>query len=71
MTEKKIARPQENKITLIFRETIGELRKVNWPTRREAINLTGIVLLVIFATSIFLGVLDFLFTYVFKFILNA
>jgi preprotein translocase subunit SecE len=45
-----------------FNETIGELRKVNWPTRKEAINLTIIVLVVTFAMAIFLGGLDFIFT---------
>ncbi len=71
MTEKKIAHPRENKISMFFRETVGELRKVNWPTRREALNLTGIVLIVIFATSFFLGALDYLYTYLFRFLLKG
>ncbi|OGN72811.1 MAG: preprotein translocase subunit SecE [Chloroflexi bacterium GWB2_49_20] len=40
------------------RETVGELRKVSWPTRAEAINLTIIVLIVMVATSIFLYTVD-------------
>ncbi len=47
------------------------MRKVNWPTRREALNLTGIVLGVIFAMVVFLGVLDYLFTYVFALLLKG
>ncbi|RPI34185.1 MAG: preprotein translocase subunit SecE [Chloroflexota bacterium] len=54
-----------------FRETIGELRKVNWPTRQEAINLTSIVLIVIFAMSLFLGVLDILFSEFFALLLST
>ena len=51
-------------------ETIGELRKVSWPTRREATNLTGIVLVVMIGMSLFLGLLDLLFTRFFALILH-
>ncbi len=36
-----------NVIQRYFRETLGELRKVNWPTPKEAWHLTRIVLLVL------------------------
>lgn len=49
---------QPNAITRFFRETVGELRKVNWPTWPEARNLTGVVLLVLLVMSIFLGLID-------------
>lgn len=55
-------RRQPNKIQRYFRETIGELRKVNWPTRQEATNLTIIVLIVTFSMSVVLGLLDFLYS---------
>lgn len=48
-----------------FTESIGELRKVSWPTRKEAINLTIIVLIVMFSMSAILGLLDFLYTQAF------
>ena len=60
--EKKPAQRQPNRIQRYFRETIGELRKVSWPTRQEAINLTIVVLIVIISMSAFLGLLDFFFT---------
>jgi len=44
------------------KETIGELRKVKWPTRKEAINLTIVVLVVSIAMAFFLGGLDYLFS---------
>ncbi len=44
-----------------LRETLGELRKVHWPTRTEARNLTMVVLAVTFAMAAFLGLFDFLF----------
>lgn len=68
--EKSIERKRPNKITYYFRETIGELKKVNWPTRREAMNLTGVVLLVVAFMTTLLGILDFIFTKLFALILG-
>ncbi|MBN2047442.1 MAG: preprotein translocase subunit SecE [Anaerolineaceae bacterium] len=45
-----------------WRETIGELRKVTWPTPKDAIQLTKVVLIVLVAMSIVLGIFDFLFS---------
>jgi len=45
-----------------WRETIGELRKVAWPSVQETRRLTGIVLIVMFLMSAVLGLLDFLFS---------
>jgi preprotein translocase subunit SecE len=58
------------KIQKFFQETIGELRKVSWPTRREAIRLTEIVLIVIFVMAIFLGGLDWIYAKLFGVILG-
>ncbi|MCX8062280.1 MAG: preprotein translocase subunit SecE [Anaerolineales bacterium] len=66
--EKSIERRQPNAIVRYFRETSGELKKVNWPTRREAINLTAIVLAVTFAMSIVMGFLDLIFSRLFALI---
>ena len=43
-------------------ETIAELKKVVWLTRREAVYLTVLVLIVALAAGLFLGVIDFGFT---------
>ena len=51
-----------NKIQKWWRETIGELRKVTWPTKEEALKMTKIVIVVVLATAIFLGVFDFIFS---------
>lgn len=53
---------QENRIIKYFRESRAEMRKVTWPTRQEAIHLTGIVLAVTVVMSILLWVLDILFS---------
>ncbi len=47
---------KENRISQFFRETVAELRKVNWPTRDEATNLTLVVVVTIVVMSVFLGV---------------
>ena len=66
---KSSAKRQHNRIQRYIRETVGELRKVNWPTRQEATNLTIIVLIVTFSMSIVLGLLDFIYTRLIAFIL--
>jgi len=45
-----------------YRETIGEIRKVNWPTTKEALHLTKIVLIVLVLMAALLGLLDFVFS---------
>jgi len=45
-----------------FKETAGELRKVSWPTREEALSLTRIVLIVTIIMAAILGILDFIFS---------
>jgi preprotein translocase subunit SecE len=44
-----------------FQATRAELRKVTWPTREEAQNLTMIIVTVSVAMALFLGLLDFFF----------
>ena len=69
--DKKRSRKQSNFITRYFRETVGELRKVSWPTRQEATSLTIVVLIVITLMSTFLGVLDFIYSRFFIFLLGS
>ena len=52
---------QENRIVEYFRETWFELKKVSWPTRAEALNLTGIVILVTTFLAIVLALMDYVF----------
>lgn len=55
---KKVKKP--GKLAVWWRETVGELKKVAWPTRKDAVRLTVMVLIVMAATGVFLGVLDWL-----------
>jgi len=52
---------KDNAIFRYFRETWFELRKVSWPTRSEAVNLTLMVVVVTMFMAIVLGLMDFLF----------
>jgi preprotein translocase subunit SecE len=54
---------RDNPITRYLRETWAELKKVRWPTRQEAQNLTLIVLAVTVAMAIILGLMDFFFAW--------
>ncbi len=58
-------------IQRFFQETVGELRKVSWPSRQEAIRLTEIVLIVIGIMAIILGGLDWVYARLFSIILGG
>jgi len=72
VAKKTIAsKKKQNPITRYFRETAGELRKVNWPTRKEATRLTGIVIIVVAFMGFLLGVLDSVFSRIMGWIIIA
>jgi len=62
VTDKIEKEKKPNAIQRWFRETVGELHKVSWPTTEEAWRLTRIVILVVVAMSALLGLLDMLFS---------
>ncbi len=68
--------PKKKKVSLgqrfqrFFRETIGELRKVTWPTPEEAWKMTRIVLVVMVVMAVVLGALDFVFAKTISFLVN-
>jgi len=41
-----------------FREVRAELGKVNWPSRKEVVGSTAVVLVSVFILSFFLGLVD-------------
>lgn len=55
-----------NKITDYLKDTRVEMRKVNWPTKRETIWLTVVVIAVSVGVSLILGAFDYLFTNIIK-----
>lgn len=52
------------------RDVRSELRKVAWPSQRETINLTLVVLAFSVAVGLFLGGIDFVFQELFRFLLG-
>ncbi|MFH1841536.1 MAG: preprotein translocase subunit SecE [Candidatus Nealsonbacteria bacterium] len=59
-----------NKLFSFLKEVRLEMKKVNWPTRKQTVKYTVIIIGVSFAVALFLGGLDFLFTIILeKFIL--
>jgi len=59
----KPASPKKPRFGFI-RDIIAELKKVTWLTRREALYLTGIVLLVAVAVGAILGAIDYGFSFI-------
>jgi preprotein translocase subunit SecE len=50
------------KIKVFLKEAWFELKKVNWPSRKETIRYTLIVIVVLTIVALYLGGIDFLFT---------
>jgi len=50
------------KLVKYLKEVKIEAKKVNWPTRKEALKYTLIVIGISVVVAIFLGTMDFIFT---------
>ena len=60
-----------NPIVAYFRATRAELKKVRWPTRKQALTMTWIVLIVTFSMAFFLGLLDLGFGWLFGLVISG
>jgi len=59
-----------NRFINYLKDTQGELKYVSWPTRRQSIILTIVVIAISVLVSVFLGFFDYIFSLVLqKFIL--
>ncbi len=65
MAEKK------GRIAKFFKETKAELKKVSWPTKKQLVHNTLIILVFIIITSIILAVLDLGFAELFRLITKS
>ncbi len=54
------------KLKEYLQETRAELKHVSWPTRKQAIAFTVIVIFISVGTSLYLGLFDFLFSAILK-----
>ncbi len=70
MAKKTQKKKKPNAIQRFIRETMGELRKVSWPSRREATNLTILVIVVMVFTSIVLSIFELLAQYLLSLLLG-
>jgi len=62
---------RDNVVTRYLRETWAELKKVRWPSREEARNLTLVVLAVTFSMAAILGLMDAFYAWEFKGVFEA
>lgn len=60
----------ENRLVQYYREVRAEIRRVTWPSRKVATNLTLIVLGVTLAASVAMGVVDWVFAQLFALIVG-
>ena len=60
-----------NAVSRYIRETSGELKKVSWPTRREALQLSAIVIVVMVVMGIYLSLVDAVGEQLIKLAINA
>ncbi len=58
------------KITTFFESVKVELGKVTWPTRKETIATTGVVVTIVFLISIYLGACDIVLSKLMRLILG-
>ena len=54
----------------IFDNIVQEIKKVEWPTRKEALHLTMVVVILSLIIGIYVGVLDVAFAKLFETILH-
>ncbi|MCD4694273.1 preprotein translocase subunit SecE [bacterium] len=54
------------KIKSYFRTSLEEIKKVNWPTKKETYNYTLIVIFISVVIAIFLYILDQSFSFILK-----
>ena len=57
------------KIAEYIKETRAELKHVTWPTRKQAILYTVVVIAISLVTAFYLGAFDYLFTALLKLVI--
>ena len=58
------------KVRTFFSEVKVELGKVSWPTREELLGSTAVVLMTMLILSVFIGVCDFIFSFLMQLFLR-
>jgi preprotein translocase subunit SecE len=47
------------KVTQFLKDALAELKKVTWPTPKQAMASTAVVIVLVFFVSVILGIIDF------------
>ena len=58
------------KIKQFFREVRVELKKVTWPSRKETVASTSVVLVLVILVSVYLGLIDVILSRTLNLMLN-
>lgn len=58
-SDHKILAKFMNKLTLYIKESIEEMKKVTWPTKKETYHYTVLIIGISLVMALFLGVLDY------------
>jgi len=48
-----------DRATRFMREVVQELKRVTWPSRKQTMSTTGVVIALVILVSVFLGMVDF------------
>ncbi|MEJ5299957.1 MAG: preprotein translocase subunit SecE [Thermodesulforhabdaceae bacterium] len=59
-----------NSLRSYLREVVYELKKVVWPSRKQTIGTTAIVVIVVMIFGIYLGIVDAIFSHVMRWFLG-
>ncbi|MFA5318168.1 MAG: preprotein translocase subunit SecE [Patescibacteria group bacterium] len=57
------------KISNYLKESIEEIKKVTWPTKKETRQYTILVIIVSLSVAIYLGLLDYIFNFLLELII--
>ncbi|OIO07848.1 preprotein translocase subunit SecE [Candidatus Falkowbacteria bacterium CG_4_10_14_0_2_um_filter_41_15] len=52
-----------NKLSNYIKDSVAEMKKVTWPTKKETYNYTLLVIGISLAVALFLGALDYIFSW--------
>ena len=70
MDEKKKPAKEKRKFGKRIKETVSELKKVTWPSFKDVVKKTGVVLAVVIFFGIVLFIFDFLLSMLYNLFLN-
>ena len=59
-----------NKLVNYVKSSIEEMKKVTWPTKKETYNYTLLVIGISLAVAIFLGALDYIFSFLLELVIK-